>query len=120
MKYMKYGYNRKFAQVLNDDHYETWLIMDEGLLRPYPQRFHNFLCKYGSKRHKNEKTIFSMLTNNYPEAWEKICKPWIIATRSERKKMLKIFPKWCNCFVKYLHLAEIDYFEWCDKNNKHW
>ena len=120
MRYMKYNYNRQLAQFLNEDHYHTWWIMDEGLDKPYPQRYHNFICKYGTKRHKNDKTILGILMHNYSEAWEQICKPWIIATRSERKKLLKIHKGWCNCFVKYLHLAEMDYFDWCDENKRPW
>jgi len=117
---MNYLYPRKMAQFLNDSHYKSWLIMDEGLEKPYPQRYHNFLVKYGTKRHGNKKTILDFLVCNYLDAWENICKPWIIATRSERKKLLRIHKDWCNIFVKYLHLAEMDYFDWCDKNKKSW
>ena len=79
--YNHYRFNRLFAQALNNDHYETWLIMDEGLEKPYPQRVHNFLVKYGMKNKKTNKSILSYIPKkNIDKMIE-----WIAMTSSEKK-----------------------------------
>ena len=103
--YPHYRFNRTFAQALNEDHYETWLYMDEGLFRPYPQRWHNFLVKYGKINKKTKKSVLSYFTK---KDWENI-KQWVIATHSERKQMLKEYPRWCTLFNITLRHAILQY-----------
>ena len=106
--YRKYGFNRLFAQALNDDHYETWLIMDEGLEKPYPQRVHNFLVKYGMKHKKTGKSILSYI----PEENKDLMLRWVEFTKAERK----ITQSYANenigkKITHWLHQAEIMYLE---------
>ena len=103
--YPHYRFNHTFAQALNEDHYETWLYMDEGLLKPYPQRWHNFLVKYGKINKKTKKSVLSYFTK---KDWENI-KQWVIATRSERRQMLKEYPRWCTLFNITLRHAILQY-----------
>lgn len=103
--YPHYRFSRIFAQALNEDHYETWLYMDEGLLKPYPQRWHNFLVKYGKINKKTKKSVLSYFTK---KDWENI-KQWVIATRSERKQMLQEYPRWCTLFNVTLRHAILQY-----------
>lgn len=103
--YPHYRFNRTFAQALNEDHYETWLYMDEGLLKPYPQRWHNFLVKYGKINKKTKKSVLSYFTK---KDWENI-KQWVIATKAERRKMLEEYPRWCTLFNITLRHAILQY-----------
>ena len=108
--YRHYKFNRLFAQALNDDHYQTWLIMDEGLEKPYPQRFHNFLVKYGMKNHKTGKSILSYI----PEDNKKLMLEWVAMTSAEKKQVRKIAKErhTYNIGKKitgWLHQAEIMY-----------
>ena len=110
--YNHYRFNRLFAQALNDDHYETWLIMDEGLEKPYPQRVHNFLVKYGMKNKKTNKSILSYIPKkNIDKMIE-----WIAMTSSEKKNVRNIAQKEFKynigkTITHWLHQAEIMYFE---------
>jgi hypothetical protein len=116
--YRKYGFNRLFAQALNDDHYETWLIMDEGLPKPYPQRVHNFLVKYGMKNKKTGKSILSYIPKEYLDKMI----DWVSMTTSEKNKIRNIAK---NKFqynvdkkiIGWLHQAEIMYFDDIKKYN---
>ena len=117
--YNHYGFNRLFAQALNDDHYETWLIMDEGLEKPYPQRVHNFLVKYGMKNKKTNKSILSYIPR---EIQDKMIE-WIAMTSAEKKHVREIAKKEFNYDVGkkitgWLHQAEIMYLEDIEKYGK--
>ena len=110
--YNHYRFNRLFAQALNDDHYETWLIMDEGLEKPYPQRVHNFLVKYGMKNKKTNKSILSYIPKKNVDKMIE----WIAMTSSEKKNVRNIAQKEFKynigkTITHWLHQAEIMYFE---------
>ena len=110
--YNHYRFNRLFAQALNDDHYETWLIMDEGLEKPYPQRVHNFLVKYGMKNKKTNKSILSYIPKKNVDKMIE----WIAMTSSEKKNVRNIAQKEFKynigkTIIHWLHQAEIMYFE---------
>ena len=110
--YRKYGFNRLFAQALNDDHYETWLIMDEGLEKPYPQRVHNFLVKYGMKNKKTNKSILSYIPKEYSDKMV----DWVYMTTSEKNEVRKIAKTEFKYSVdkkinSWLHQAEIMYWD---------
>ena len=109
--YRKYGFNRLLARALNDDHYETWLIMDEGLEKPYPQRVHNFLVKYGMKNKKTNKSILSYISKEY---LDKIV-DWVCMTTSEKNKVRNIAKNEFQYNVDkkingWLHQAEMMYW----------
>lgn len=110
--YRKYEFNRLFAQALNDDHYETWLIMDEGLEKPYPQRVHNFLVKYGMKNKKTNKSILSYIPKEYSDKMV----DWVNMTTSEKNEVRKIAKTEFKYSVDkkingWLHQAEIMYWD---------
>lgn len=109
--YRKYGFNQLFAQALNDDHYETWLIMDEGLPKPYPQRVHNFLVKYEMKNKKTDKSILSYIPKEYLDKMI----DWVSMTTSEKNKVRNIAKNEFQYNVdkkitSWLHQAEIMYW----------
>lgn len=103
--YPHYRFDRVFAQAVNESHYERWLIMDEGQLRPYPQRWHNFLTKYGKMNKKTKKGILSYISRENMD----YVRDWVVATRSERKQMLKEYPRWCTLFNVILKNAILQY-----------
>ena len=86
--YPHFKFDRNAANAWNDMAYETWLIMDEGMDKPYPQRFHNFIFKYGTIR--NKKLGHSILHYMNKDDFEKYVKPWVLATKSERKKVRRL------------------------------
>lgn len=103
--YPHYRFDRHLALVLNDSHYHKWLIADEGQERPYPMRWHNFLTKYMKVNKKTKKSVLHYFSK---EDWE-TTEQWVTATRSERKQMLKMWPKWCTLFNLILKNAILKY-----------
>ena len=100
-------YNRKAAQALNDSAYEWWLICDEGMEYPYPQRWHNWLMKYGTIRDKRlGKAIISFISS---EDMEKYIKPWILVGKSGHKILAKEVPTFCKIVKQIMKIAKLKY-----------
>lgn len=109
--YRKYGFDRTMANVWNNMSYETWLIADEGRERPDPQRFTNFLCKYGRKSKITGRSILSYI----PEDYKKLMLEWVPMTKGERKIVRQYSPDAGKKITGWLHQAEIMYLKYIER-----
>ena len=114
--YRKYSFDRNASNIWNDMQYNTWLYMDEGRLKPPPQRLTNFLFKYGMKHKKTGRSILSYI----PADNKKLMFEWVEMTRSEKKQIRKIAKERHSYdiskkIIHWLHQAEIMYLN--DINN---
>ena len=111
--YRNYKFDRNAANAWNDMQYDTWLIMDEGELKPPPQRLTNFLFKYGMKHKKTGRSILSYL----PEDNRRLMIEWIKMTKAERNLVRTISKENHDKYdpgrkiTHWLHQAEMMYLD---------
>lgn len=105
--YMKYEFNRSMANACNYESYRFWGLCDEGRKRPVPQRFTNFLFKYGRKHKKTGRSILSYI----PEDYKKLMLEWVSMTKGERKIVRQYSPDTGKKITGWLHQAEIMYLK---------